>query len=93
MPANTLLSLSGAFDDPNAADTHTVSITWAPGVDQLIDLAAGVTSFNASHTYAALGDYTVTVTVSDQHGGTDTQTITVHVTAAGIWLYLPTITR
>ena len=93
VPANTLLSLSGAFDDPNAADTHTVSITWAPGVDQLIDLAAGVTSFNASHTYAALGDYTVTVTVSDQHGGTDTQTITVHVTAAGIWLYLPTITR
>jgi PKD domain-containing protein len=59
-------SVSGTFTDADATDTHTVSIDWGDG-SPVVDLAldAGVGSFGASHTYTAVGTYTVTVDVVD----------------------------
>src|SRR5205823_633791 len=49
---NGTLTLNGSFTDPDAADTHTVVINWGRGeVATTLNLAAGVTSFNASHQY------------------------------------------
>jgi hypothetical protein len=39
-------------------------------------LNIGNTAFSATHTYAASGQYTVTVTVKDQSGATDVKTVT-----------------
>jgi hypothetical protein len=79
------------FTDPDVGDTHTAVIDWGDGtvtagvVDQAVQTVSG------SHTYAELGDYTITITVTDNDGdsGQDSLTITV---APNI-LYLPLITN
>lgn len=64
---NTSATLSIAFSDPDALDTHSSTIDWADGVTTT---HAGVTSpFNASHTYAVAGVYRVMVTLADNEGG------------------------
>ena len=66
-------TLTGSFTDPDAADTHTVVINWGSGEGTTtLNLAAGVTTFSANHTYlddapagTASDVYTVSATVSD----------------------------
>jgi PKD repeat protein len=58
-------TVTGSFTDPDAADTHSVTVTWGDGQSATLSLAAGVTSFDATHTYAAAGTYTVNATVTD----------------------------
>ena len=58
------LTLGGTFsNDPQA---HTVTIQWGDGsTDSVLNLAQGVFSFSADHTYADNGAYTVSVTVEE----------------------------
>ena len=88
-PANLSLgaTASGAnvmvdatFTDPDALDTHTVSMSWGDGATALQTLAAGTTNFSASHLYAASGTYTVTATVADPANTSATATTQVVVT-------------
>src|SRR5262249_29377169 len=81
---NDTATVSGTFSDPDNRDTHTVVITWGGGTpgqpsegSTTLTLAAGVTSFSASHQY--LDDnptgtpsdvYAIAVTVTDNHGAT-----------------------
>ena len=81
------------FDNPAATpptvETFTYSINWGDGTaadtgTATIDTAgsAGVLtagSFDGTHTYAADGVYTVSVTVTDDDGGVDTETFAVTV--------------
>src|SRR5262249_5481496 len=70
---NDSAALNGSISDPDALDTHTVVITWGSGEgSSTLNLAAGVTTFSASHQY--LDDnpsgtpsdvYPVGVTVTD----------------------------
>jgi PKD repeat protein len=61
-------TVSGAFTDPDANDTHAVSMAWGDGTTTQVSLAAGVTSFAGTHTYGAAGTFTVTATVADAGG-------------------------
>ena len=86
----------GELSDPgftNAAagtsETFTYTIDWGDGNsdtgDATIDRNGNGTlttqaSFDRSHTYTAVGTYTVRVTARDDDGGTDTETFTITVT-------------
>ena len=58
-------TVSGSFVDPDALDTHDVTILWGDGTTSTSTLVANGTTFTATHTYLAGGTFTVTVTVTD----------------------------
>lgn len=90
------LSLPGlaTFTDPGfgATETFTYSINWGDGTAPdtgnasiTVGGSPGVRTqggFGGGHTYAAAGNYTTTVTVTDDNGGTDTKTFAVAVADA-----------
>ncbi|TPW17945.1 MAG: PDK repeat-containing protein, partial [bacterium] len=72
------VSLQGAtFTDPGFLDTHSASVNWGDGTSE----AAIVSSHtvNASHSYGDNGVYAVTVTVTDDEGGTSVQGFTATI--------------
>src|SRR5205085_6112149 len=74
---NDTATLTGSFTDPGTRDTHTVVINWGPGEGTTtLTLAAGLTTFGASHTYRDDGPggtasdvYAVGVAVTDDDAG------------------------
>jgi len=71
---NASATVEGSFVDPDAGQTHTVTIKWNDGStpDTVIELAAGVFTFSADHQYlddkptnTSSDVYTVTVTITD----------------------------
>ncbi len=74
-PNNSTLNVS--FTDPGAADTHTAVINWGDGNTQTVSPATS--PFALQHTYALAGNYTATVTVTDDDGGTGNATASVTV--------------
>ncbi|HEV7993211.1 MAG TPA: DNA/RNA non-specific endonuclease, partial [Gemmatimonadaceae bacterium] len=56
-----------SFTDAGAADTHDAMIAWGDGQNSTVS-AGTATSASATHSYAAAGFYTVTVTVRDDDG-------------------------
>ena len=69
--------VSASFTDADPFDTHSASIAWGDGSTTPATVTGS--SVSGSHAYAAAGRYTVTVTVTDQWGNTDTGTTTVVV--------------
>jgi len=65
------LSFSGSAVDPGPLDTFTFAWTFGDGFS--------ATGPNATHTYVDDGTFTVTLTVTDDDGGTDSGTMTVVV--------------
>ena len=78
------VSVEVTFSDPGIPDTHEVTWDWG---DETSDIQPGATSpASQEHTYAEPGVYTVTVTVTDDDGGTVSQTydfIVVYDPSAG----------
>ncbi|MCI0580767.1 MAG: PKD domain-containing protein, partial [Chloroflexi bacterium] len=77
---------NGSFSDPGILDTHT--IVWDFG-DTIITTG----TLTPSHIYNSPGVYTVTLTVTDDHGGVGQDTLVVTVEANGYLIYLPAIIR
>ncbi|HEX3128639.1 MAG TPA: PKD domain-containing protein, partial [Thermoanaerobaculia bacterium] len=74
-PNNATLTVT--FSDPAAADTHSAVINWGDGNTQTVSTATS--PLVLSHTYAAAGNYTASVGVSDDDGGTGNATASVLV--------------
>jgi parallel beta-helix repeat protein len=72
-------SQSGSFIDPGA-DTWTATVSYGDGSGTPALTLNPDKTFDLNHTYGTAGEYTVTVTVTDNHGGagTDTAKVTVN---------------
>jgi PKD repeat protein len=67
-----VVNFSGSFTDPGLADTHTIEWDFGDGTTT-------VGTLTPSHVYADNGIYTVTLTVTDDDGGTTNDALTVTV--------------
>lgn len=66
---DTAFEVSATFTDPGVADTHTATWDWGDGTPpEAGALDAGTVT--GSHAYGAPGLYTITLTVTDDDGGT-----------------------
>ena len=84
-----LLNLSGIgtpplalFADQGTIDVHTATINWGDGSSPesaMVFFSSGSGALGGTHTYADDGVYTVTVTIQDDDGGSDTEQFTVTV--------------
>jgi hypothetical protein len=72
-------TLNASFSDPGSADTHTAIIDWGDGTTESVGVDQSTDTLSATHAYADGGSYTVTVTVEDDDGGTDSTEETVNV--------------
>ena len=67
----------GLFVDSDLADTHTATVNWGDGgatENATVNEVPGVGTLGGTHVYADQGTYTVTVTVMDNNGGSDSHT-------------------
>ena len=90
------LNLYLTFNDPGVLDTHTVTIEWSFGQVETFQLPAGVSELTVEHNFAAVGQYNVVVSVTDDDEGTDFDTVRIRVVLPGQNfnnLYLPIIQR
>src|SRR5204862_269637 len=69
---NDSASINGSFTDPDSGQSHTVTVNWADGSPTTLTLAAGITTFSASHQYrddnptgTSSDSYSLNITVSD----------------------------
>ncbi|HMQ02487.1 MAG TPA: DUF5050 domain-containing protein [Pyrinomonadaceae bacterium] len=80
--AGQTISLSGSISDPGTLDTHEVTINWGDGTpDTVLNLSAGVNSFNTVHQYNATGTLNIAITATDDDTGSTTANATVNVLA------------
>ena len=75
-----LYSLSWSFTDANNDGPWSYTIDWGDGSSPTSGSETGQGTFSNGHTYVLpLGSHTITVTVTDSHGasGSDTKVVTV----------------
>jgi PKD repeat protein len=77
----TSLLYSFSFSDPGILDTHTAVIDWGDGNVESVTVteSGGSGTFSASHSYSDNGDYSGTVTVTDNNGDSHSVALSVHI--------------
>lgn len=75
------VAFEASVTDPGLLDTHTATVDWGDGTVEPVavepvagEQAAGSATARGDHTYATVGEYEVTLTVTDDDGGTDERT-------------------
>lgn len=71
---NTSTIVSAIFTDANTSDTHTAVWNWGDNTTSVGSVTEnnGSGSVGGTHLYTTAGIYTVSVTVTDNHGASDT---------------------
>ncbi len=69
---DTDVTFAGTFTDPGVNDTHTMTVDWGDGV--VSPAAAATSPVGATHQYTSAGIFDIAVTVTDDDGGSDTET-------------------
>ena len=71
------VNFSGSFTDSGAADTHTYEWNFGDGTPAVSG------TLTPTHVYSSAGDYTVTLSVTDDDAGTGSDTLIVTVESTG----------
>jgi len=79
VPLGTPILISSVFSDPGYLDTHVASINWGDGQTTTITVPFGSHEVATSHIYADAGVYQITLTVTDDDGGSDSETLQYYV--------------
>jgi uncharacterized delta-60 repeat protein len=79
------------FTDLGIQDTHTASIDWGDGATSTALVNASSRLVGGSHTYSSTGQFTVTVTVTDNAGDSGSGVLTIDVTSAPVAVNLPSL--
>ena len=74
-----LLTINPTFTDPGSSDTHTATIDWDDGTPVTI-IEPAVSPLSTDHIFILTGDFTVTVTVTDDDGDAGSDGLMVVVT-------------
>lgn len=71
----TTVELTSTFTDPGINDTHTAILDWGDGTTSpgVVTETFGCGTATDSHTYTEAGVHTVTLTITDKDGGSDTE--------------------
>ncbi|HWR27270.1 MAG TPA: PKD domain-containing protein, partial [Candidatus Thermoplasmatota archaeon] len=75
----TPILLNGVFSDPGYLDTHIATIDWGDGQTTSVNVPFGSHEVAGSHLYASAGVYQITLTVTDDDGGSDSETLQYYV--------------
>ena len=82
VPRFTNAIVSGVIVDPEAGPRFRVMVNWGDGTPiTVLMLGACQYSFEATHPYAAVGTYTITVAAQDSHGASRTTNTTIQITS------------
>ena len=81
LPPGVPVELTGMFSDPGILDTHTATIDWGDGEITSINVSFGTYLVTGSHTYVSAGAYLIILTVMDDDGGSDSETLEYYVVA------------
>lgn len=78
---NTVINVNGTFADPDLNDVHTAVWDWGDSTTSAgtITEAGGSGTVTGTHAYATTGNYTVTLTVTDSLGASDTKTAEIDI--------------
>ena len=80
-------TISANFSDLGVLDTHTLSIDWGDGsaIEVVpVDVLNGSGTLNGSHIYEGPGIYEITVTLTDDDGGTTQAVVSATINGIGL---------
>ena len=87
----TSITPSVHFTDIGILDTHSAEIDWGDGATSTAVIDAARRFVKGGHTYSSTGQFTVTVTVTDNAGDSGSDGLTINVTSAPVAVSIPSL--